>query len=141
MSLQTSADITVLVISENSSSERRINPSWTLEHLKDRLLPVTGIPPSSQRLTLRLAHVPQPIAVAAADEATTQVAAFPFQAYAELHVRLHHHHRITNHNTSPAPPPRALLSSHLYIHPTAANKNTFSTTKKQKKQTVLIISL
>ncbi|KAI5787111.1 CAP Gly-rich domain-containing protein [Geopyxis carbonaria] len=84
--LQTSADISVLINSESTSSERRINPSWTIALLKSKLLPVTGIPPSSQQLTLRLPHSPQPIAIASKDEETTQIGSFPLQPYAEIHV-------------------------------------------------------
>ena len=35
------------------SVERRISPSWTIAQLKVKLEPVTGIPPSSQRLYVR----------------------------------------------------------------------------------------
>jgi tubulin-folding cofactor B len=84
--LQTSADINVLINSDTSSSERRVNPSWTISQLKSKLLPITGIPPSSQQLTLRLPHAPQPIAIASADEDATQLSNFPLQPYAEIHV-------------------------------------------------------
>jgi tubulin-folding cofactor B len=84
--LQTSADINVLINSDISSSERRINPSWTISQLKSKLLPITGIPPASQQLTLRLPHAPQPIAIASADEDATQLSNFPLQPYAEIHV-------------------------------------------------------
>ena len=35
------------------SVERRISPSWTIAQLKAKLEPVTGIPPSCQRLYMR----------------------------------------------------------------------------------------
>ena len=87
MSLQTAADITVLISSPSSSSERRVSPSWTISTLKQKLFPITGIPASSQRLTLRVAHVPQPIPMAADDEDAVQLAAYPLVKYAEIHVR------------------------------------------------------
>ncbi|KAK9248488.1 CAP Gly-rich domain-containing protein [Lipomyces tetrasporus] len=55
------ADIPLLVTSQNSSSERRISPHWTLAHLKSRLEPVTGIPSFSQRLSVFIAHSETPI--------------------------------------------------------------------------------
>lgn len=86
MALQTTADVTVLINSENSSSERRVTPAWTISQLKSKLLPITGIPPSSQELTLRLPHAPQPIPIASNDEDATQLSNFPLQPYAEIHV-------------------------------------------------------
>lgn len=58
MSLQAGQDIPVRVFvpadsTSNStliSAERRISPSWTVGQLKTKLEPVTGIPPSCQRL-------------------------------------------------------------------------------------------
>ena len=100
--MQTAQDIPVLIFADSSSassapsaaaasaiaSERRINPAWTVATLKTKLLSVTGIPPAAQALTLRLPHVPQPIAIASADEEATTLAAFPLQRYAEIHVFL-----------------------------------------------------
>jgi tubulin-specific chaperone B len=85
MSMQTAGDIPVQVTSENSSSERRITPSWTIGHLKAKLEPVTGIPPPCQKLTLRVANQ-QGIPIEAADEENTQLSNFPLAPYAELHV-------------------------------------------------------
>jgi tubulin-folding cofactor B len=80
-----SADIPLLIRSDNSSSERRITPSWTIAFLKSRLEPITGVPAACQRLTLKVASQPlQPIE--AADEESTQIAAWPLQAYAEIQV-------------------------------------------------------
>ena len=78
-------DIPLLITSENSSSERRVTPSWTIGHLKGRLEPITGVPASCQKLTLKVgSQTPQPIE--AADEDSTQLAGWPLQAYAEIHV-------------------------------------------------------
>ena len=86
MSLQTAHDIPLFVRSENASSERRITPSWSIAHLKMKLESVTGIPPSSQKLTLRLPSQGD-IAIEAPDEESTQVGTWRLQAYAEIYVR------------------------------------------------------
>lgn len=87
MSLQTVADLPMQVVSENSSSERRITPAWTIGQLKSKLEPITGIPPSSQKLTLRLGSQ-QSVSLEASDEERTQLASFPLAPYAEIHVSL-----------------------------------------------------
>ena len=51
-SYQALHDIPIQVTSANTSSERRITPTWTISQLKSKLESVTGIPPSSQRLEL-----------------------------------------------------------------------------------------
>ena len=79
------ADVPLLITSENSSSERRVTPAWTIAHLKGRLEPITGIPAGCQKLQLKIAsQAPQPIE--AADEDATQVYQWPLQPYAEIHV-------------------------------------------------------
>lgn len=45
-------DITIQVTSDEISSERRINPDWTISHLKARLELITGIPPKDQELLI-----------------------------------------------------------------------------------------
>jgi len=83
--MATAADIPLLIVSENSSSERRISPSWSIAQLKGRLEPVTGVPANCQRLSLKIgSQAAQPIE--AADEETTILAAWPLQAYAEIKV-------------------------------------------------------
>jgi tubulin-folding cofactor B len=79
------ADVPLYVVSENSSSERRITPSWTISQLKSKLEPVTGIPPSSQRLSLKTA-TKESIPIEAADEDQVHLSSFPLFTYAELHV-------------------------------------------------------
>jgi hypothetical protein len=85
MSLQSAADVPLLITSPNSSSERRISPSWSIAHLKTRLEPITGIPASSQQLSLRVGSQ-DAVGLTAADEEQTRLAAFPLQAYAEITV-------------------------------------------------------
>ncbi|KAF2741933.1 hypothetical protein M011DRAFT_530202 [Sporormia fimetaria CBS 119925] len=85
MALQAAADVPLLISSSNSSSERRISPSWTIAYLKTRLEPITGIPAGSQQLTLRLASR-DAVPIAAADDENTQLAAYALQPYAEITV-------------------------------------------------------
>lgn len=87
MSMQTMGDIPLLITSENSSSERRITPSWTIGQLKAKLEPVTGIPPLSQKLTLRVPGQ-QGLPVEAADEENTKLSGFSLAPYAELYVSI-----------------------------------------------------
>ncbi|KAI1781124.1 CAP Gly-rich domain-containing protein [Hypoxylon cercidicola] len=79
------ADIPLQVISENSVSERRITPSWSITQLKRKLEPVTGIPPSSQRISLKTPSK-ETIPIEAADEDTTLLLSFPLSAHVELHI-------------------------------------------------------
>ena len=83
--MQTAGDLPLQIISENSSSERRVTPSWTIGQLKAKLEPVTGIPPLSQKLTLRLGSH-QSVPIEAVDEENTQLGGFPLAPYAEIHV-------------------------------------------------------
>ncbi|CAD0113102.1 unnamed protein product [Aureobasidium uvarum] len=79
------ADVPLLITSENARSERRISPAWTIAQLKGRLEPITGIPASSQKLTLKVASWPDQN-LQTVDEDNTQLDAFTLQSYAELHV-------------------------------------------------------
>ena len=79
------ADVPLQVISEQAASERRISPSWSINQLRGRLEPITGIPPSSQKLSLK-AVGGERIAIEAADEENTRLSSFPLAPYAELHV-------------------------------------------------------
>jgi len=85
MSLHVAGDIPLLVTSENSTSERRITPSWTIGQLKAKLELVTGIPPLSQKLTLKFGGG-QAVSIEAPDEENTQLASFSLAPYAEIHV-------------------------------------------------------
>lgn len=85
MSLQSAADVPLLISSPNSSSERRISPSWTIAHLKGRLEPITGVPASSQQLSLRVGSQ-DAIPITASDEEQTRLAQFHLQPYAEISV-------------------------------------------------------
>lgn len=86
--MATTADVPLLIISENARSERRISPAWTISQLKGRLEPITGVPASSQRLTLKVASWPDQ-SLQTVDEENTQLGAFTLQSYAELHVSFH----------------------------------------------------
>ncbi|KAG6005342.1 hypothetical protein E4U21_000257 [Claviceps maximensis] len=80
------ADVPLQVISENSSSERRITPSWSISTLRTKLEPITGIPPFAQKLSLKASAGSEAIPVQAADEDITLLSSFPLAPYAELHV-------------------------------------------------------
>lgn len=82
--MATMADVPMLVISDNTSSERRITPSWTITVLRGKLEHITGVPPSSQILSIKTPAGTTPIE--AADEDATTLDGFPLAPYAELHV-------------------------------------------------------
>lgn len=84
MSIQTTADIELLIISENYRSERRVSPAWTVDHFKDRLEPILGIPATAQRLSLKVGSWPTQSLDAAGGD--TPLGHFPLQQYAEIHV-------------------------------------------------------
>jgi hypothetical protein len=79
------ADLPLHVISDYSSSERRITPSWSISQLKAKLEPITGVPPSWQKIVLKT-PTNNNIAIEAPDEDNTHLASFPLSAYAELQV-------------------------------------------------------
>lgn len=82
------ADVPLIVVSDNVSSERRITPSWTIGQLKTKLEPITGVPPSSQRLSLKTAGG-ESIPIESSDEDSTYLTNYPLSPYAELYVSLH----------------------------------------------------
>jgi hypothetical protein len=84
------ADIPLYVKSDNAASERRITPSWAISQLKAKLEPMTGIPPSAQRLSLKV-RGSETIAIEAQDEDAVYLSSFPLVPYAELHVRQEKH--------------------------------------------------
>jgi hypothetical protein len=86
--MATTADVPLLIISDNARSERRISPSWTIAQLKGRLEPITGVPASSQILTLKVASWPDQN-LQTVNQENTQLSAFTLQSYAELHVSLY----------------------------------------------------
>lgn len=83
----TARDVPLIVRSQNTSSERRITPSWSIAQLKRKLESVTGIPSASQKLTLKLPgeerteHV-----LEAEDEETVQIGAWRLVEYGEIFV-------------------------------------------------------
>jgi tubulin-folding cofactor B len=79
------ADVPMHVVSENSSSERRITPAWTISQLRKRLEPITGIPPSAQSISIKTS-TSAAVPVEAADEDAVQLSSFPLAPYAELQV-------------------------------------------------------
>lgn len=83
--MATTHDIPMLITSTTASCERRITPSWTISQLKAKLEPVTGIPISSQQLTLVLPDH-RNVVIEAKDEDAVQVSTFELIAYAEINV-------------------------------------------------------
>ncbi|KAK3946168.1 CAP Gly-rich domain-containing protein [Diplogelasinospora grovesii] len=79
------ADVPLYVTSDYASAERRITPSWSISQLKAKLEPVTGIPPSCQRIFLKT-PANEKIPVEATDEDSTRLLNFPLSPYAELQV-------------------------------------------------------
>ena len=79
------ADVPLYVVSENAAAERRITPSWTITQLKSKLEPITGVPPSCQRLFLK-STANDRVPIEAADEDNVYLASFNLTPYAELHV-------------------------------------------------------
>lgn len=73
------------VVSDYSSAERRITPSWSIAQLKTKLEPITGIPPSCQQIFLKTA-LNENIPLVGADEETTYLQSFPLAPYAELRI-------------------------------------------------------
>jgi tubulin-folding cofactor B len=83
--MQTARDVPLFIRSEVTSSERRITPSWSIAQLKTKLEPITGIPSSSQKLTLKLPGQ-EPALIEASDEDSTHLDRWHLQAYAEIEV-------------------------------------------------------
>ena len=82
----TAMDITVTITSALTTSERRLSPSWTLTTLKQKLYPITGIPPSSQSLTLN-SQPPIPLTPSPAHgEDSTTLSSFNLQRGARIDV-------------------------------------------------------
>lgn len=81
------AEIPLFVTSENTSSERRINPTWTISHFKGRLETITGIPPASQQLQLYGASkISKPLILVADDEESVTLSTFPLEKYGRINV-------------------------------------------------------
>ena len=81
----TTHDIPMLITSTTASCERRITPFWTISQLKAKLEPVSGIPISSQQLTLVLPDR-RNVVIEAKDEDAVQLSTFELIAYAEINV-------------------------------------------------------
>ncbi|KAH6622854.1 CAP Gly-rich domain-containing protein [Chaetomium tenue] len=77
------ADVPLYVVSDYTSSERRITPAWSISQLKTKLETITGIPPSCQQISLKTS-AGEKIAVEAPDEESVYLQQFPLTPYAEL---------------------------------------------------------
>lgn len=69
-----------------TSSERRISPQWTLQHLKQRLEPVTGIPPQRQLLTLFLPQHTRAEQGLPMQQDDQLVSDWPLEPHARVHI-------------------------------------------------------
>lgn len=85
-------EISVFVTSDQTSSERRINPQWTISELKGRLEIITGIPPSSQKLCIYGVSKVSPPTPVVADtskgetEETKTLEGYTIAQYGRIHV-------------------------------------------------------
>ncbi|KAH6621329.1 CAP Gly-rich domain-containing protein [Chaetomium sp. MPI-SDFR-AT-0129] len=77
------ADVPLYVVSDYAASERRITPSWSIWQLKTKLEHITGIPPSSQKISLKTSSG-EKIPIEATDEESVYLQQFPLAPYAEL---------------------------------------------------------
>jgi len=88
MSLTTAHDVPILIESENAASERRINLGWSIGQLKGKLEIITGIPVSSQKMTLFAPNsTTNGVAVESNDEENTTLSSFAgwrWEQYARL---------------------------------------------------------
>ena len=82
----TPQDVPLMVSSALATAERRITPSWTISQLKAKLEPVTGIPPASQQLVLRLPGQQPDVTVEAEHEDSVQIGRWPLSREAEINV-------------------------------------------------------
>ncbi|KOS22955.1 Cell polarity protein alp11 [Escovopsis weberi] len=80
------ADVPMLVMSDDTSSERRITPAWSITQLKAKLEHITGVPPPFQQLSLQSSSGAGRVPLSAADEDATYLSSFELVPYAELHV-------------------------------------------------------
>lgn len=96
--MQSSHDVPMLVVSPNAQAERRISPSWTVDQLKTKLESVTGIPPSAQRLSLKVGARPAHT-LEGNDDALLDT--FALQSYAEIHVSFLSSESLRNQATTP----------------------------------------
>lgn len=83
--METARDIPVRITSATINSERRITPSWTIAQFKDKLELITGVPHSSQKLTLQHG-TDQEVVIEAENEEQMQVGSFVQMAYTEIKV-------------------------------------------------------
>ena len=79
------SDVPMRIVSPSAAAERRITPSWSVAQLKAKLEPVTGIPPSGQKLILKVPGM-DPVSLEAADEEKVQLSEWNLVAQAEIEV-------------------------------------------------------
>ncbi|KAK6341102.1 hypothetical protein TWF696_009403 [Orbilia brochopaga] len=77
-------DIVILVHSENAVTERRVTPSWTIADLKSKLEPVTGIPPSAQKLSYQFPDSNGLETIDGLNENVVRISELQWQTYTKL---------------------------------------------------------
>ncbi|CAO3645297.1 unnamed protein product [Cunninghamella blakesleeana] len=85
----------IVTTSENISSERRLDKSWTILTLKEKLEPITGIPNGTQKLQLYQGDV----LIGSLDDDTKQLGFYPIENLMRLHVIDTNPHRVKNQFT------------------------------------------
>ncbi|KAA8916389.1 hypothetical protein TRICI_001464 [Trichomonascus ciferrii] len=80
------SDVSLFITSEQTSSERRISPTWTIAQLKERLEHITGIPPSSQHLLIYGPSGTSPVPINDSDDGRALVGQYNPAPYGRIHV-------------------------------------------------------
>ncbi|KAI9319494.1 CAP Gly-rich domain-containing protein [Dichotomocladium elegans] len=88
--------VTVIVTTpENINAERRLDKGWTIEELKCKLEPITGIPIDSCKLSLYQGD----LFIGPIDDDSRLVGSYPIEDYMRLHAVDTNPHRIKNQYT------------------------------------------
>ncbi|KAJ8659309.1 hypothetical protein O0I10_005024 [Lichtheimia ornata] len=88
--------VTVIVTTpENINAERRLDKGWTIQELKYKLEPITGIPPDTAQLSLYQGDS----LVGAIDDDSRMLGSYPIEDYMRLHVVDTNPHRVKNQYT------------------------------------------
>lgn len=81
------SDVPIFVTSEQTSSERRISPTWSIDELRGRLEHITGIPPSSQNILIYgSSNSSGPVPINETDETKALIGQYNLVPYGRLHI-------------------------------------------------------
>ncbi|ORX63151.1 hypothetical protein DM01DRAFT_1331225 [Hesseltinella vesiculosa] len=85
--------VTVIVTtSENITAERRLEKGWSIEELKTKLEPITGIPFSTQQLSLYQGDT----CLGPLDDDARLLGSYPIENFMRLHITDTNPHRVKN---------------------------------------------